>query len=65
MSVALSAISAAEAAQFAGGPTAAVADFVDTIADLVPARLTVHQRESLQTSLIAAIDSRILALRPR
>ncbi|HEV7206077.1 MAG TPA: hypothetical protein VGN18_15835 [Jatrophihabitans sp.] len=65
MSVALSALSATDAAQLAGGPTAGVADLVDAIADLVPARLTVHQRESLETALIGAIDSRIVALRAR
>lgn len=57
-------MSATEAAQFAFGPTAGVADLVDAIADLVPGRLTVHQRESLEIELIGAIDSRILALRP-
>jgi hypothetical protein len=65
MSAALSAISATEATHFAGGPTAGLSDLVDAIADLMPGRLTVHQRESLETALIGAIDSRILAHRAR
>ena len=65
MSSALTAISATGVAQFAAGPTVGVADLVDALAELVPARLTVHQRESLETSVVAAIDSRILALRVR
>ena len=57
MSVALSALSATEAAQSAFGPTAGSPTSCRC-------RLTVHQRESHEVAVIGTIESRILALRP-
>lgn len=56
---ALAALSAAAAATALPAPLA-VRDFVDELAGMLPMRLTVHQRETLEASLARAIGAVVL-----
>jgi hypothetical protein len=61
---ALAALSAAAAATAQPAPPA-VREFVDELAGMLPVRLTVHQRETLESSLARAIGAVVVQHRAK